>query len=70
MTLTEQLTCARRELRLRQRVYPRWVREKKMKQSMATYEIAAMEAICATLAGLLAVQPDQLPLFKEGAACP
>ena len=45
----EQLECAERELRLRQRVYPRRVSDGKMTQALADREIARMEAIIETL---------------------
>jgi hypothetical protein len=53
MTLREQLDCARRELALRKSVYPKWVRENRMTPTKAAHEIAAMEAIHATLEKVL-----------------
>jgi hypothetical protein len=47
--ITEQIRCAKRELALRQRVYPGWVRKERMKLSDAQREIAAMQAIVTTL---------------------
>lgn len=51
-----QLACARRELALRSRVYPRLVAQETMLQSTATKELAAMSAIVRTLAGLVAAE--------------
>jgi hypothetical protein len=53
MTLAQQLACATRELAMRQKVYPKWVADGRMAQDKATHEIAAMEAIVATLQKLL-----------------
>jgi hypothetical protein len=41
----EKLKCAERELKMRQRVYPRFVENGKMKQWQADYEIKVMQAI-------------------------
>ena len=49
--------CAERELRMRRRVYPRWVASGRMSQAQAAKEIATMEAIAADY-----VEPD---LFGE-----
>lgn len=44
-TARELADCAERELRLRRRVYPKWVESKKMSPKFAEDEIAKMEAI-------------------------
>lgn len=44
-----QIRGAEREIALRERVYPRWVAEGKMKQDKADHEIAVMKAIRETL---------------------
>jgi len=49
ITLAEQLTAARRELAMRQRVYPNWVAVGKMKQEKADHELACMAAIVETI---------------------
>ena len=40
-----KLKIAKRELQMRQRVYPRWVAGQRMTQTQADYEIAGMRAI-------------------------
>jgi hypothetical protein len=55
VTIADQLKAARRELALRQRVYPRRVEGGRMSRDEADREIAAMSAIVATLQTLLAV---------------
>jgi hypothetical protein len=52
-TLTEQLACAKRELALRRRVYPQFVRAGRMNPFKAQEEIALMEAVCETLKTLV-----------------
>lgn len=46
---SEQLACVERELKLRKRAYPRWVRDGRMPQSSADREIRTMEAVAETL---------------------
>jgi len=48
-TLDEQIACVEREIRMRERVYPRWVEAKKMSQAKADHEIACMRAALKTL---------------------
>lgn len=40
-----KLACIERELKMRLRVYPRWVAENKMTATQAQYELETMEAI-------------------------
>jgi hypothetical protein len=47
ITAQEKLDCARRELAMRRRVYPRWVENQRMSQKQSEKEIAIMEAIVA-----------------------
>lgn len=62
VSLEAQLACAERELRLRLRVYPRLVREDRMREAQAAHEIAAMLAIVETLGALAAERAGQLRL--------
>ena len=41
----EKLACAERELKMRKKVYPRWVEEGKMSEGKATHELACIEAL-------------------------
>jgi hypothetical protein len=54
--LSDQIKCAKRELALRRSAYPKWVQSGRMKRETADYEIAAMEAVLASLEALLSVQ--------------
>lgn len=45
MTELDKFRCAERELEMRRRVYPRLVRQNKMTQSQANWEIECQEAI-------------------------
>ena len=47
-----QIACVEREVRMRHRVYPRWVEAGRMTQAKADAEILAMEAVHATLLSL------------------
>lgn len=44
-----QITSAKRELRLRRNVYPKWIESRRMSEATANLEIASMEAIIETL---------------------
>lgn len=52
MTLDQQIQCAKRELERRERVYPLAVRDMKMRQSHADYQITCMAEIVETLTAL------------------
>jgi len=49
ISIGEQLACAKREVAMRKGLYPKWVAGERMTQAKADQEIAAMEAIVATL---------------------
>lgn len=48
-TIDEQIACVKREIRMRESVYPRWVGNGKMSQRQADRELNAMRAVLATL---------------------
>jgi hypothetical protein len=52
ISITEQIACVRREIAMRERVYPKWVAAKRMKEDAADRELAVMRAVLATLEGL------------------
>lgn len=47
--LAAQVAAVKREIGFRKRAYPRWVGEGRMTQVKADHEIAAMEAVLATV---------------------
>jgi len=49
ITLAEQIACVRREILMRQRVYPARVNQRAMSQDKADRELAAMNAVLDTL---------------------
>lgn len=49
ITLNDMVACARRELEMRRRNYPRWVRNRQMDPEVANEEIARMLNIVALL---------------------
>lgn len=49
ITLDEMIACAEREVRMRKRVYPRWVEHGRMTPQAANRETRTMEAILAEL---------------------
>jgi hypothetical protein len=48
----DQIACVRREIAMRERVYPKWVNAGRMKAEAAEREIAAMRAVLETLSSL------------------
>lgn len=58
ITIDQQIDCVRREINMRHRVYPRWVEIGRITQAHADHQIAAMEAVLATLEALEA-KPQQ-----------
>lgn len=50
--LEAQIACVEREVKMRHRVYPRWVEAGRMTQAKADAEIRTMEAVHATLVAL------------------
>lgn len=49
VSIDSQIACVRREIGLRERVYPRWVLSEKLTQEKADHEIDAMRAVLVTL---------------------
>jgi hypothetical protein len=52
VSLSRQVECVGREIRLRERTYPRWVAAGRMSQARADDELAAMRAVLDTLSRL------------------
>jgi len=49
VTLDDEIACVAREVKMRERVYPRWVASKKMIQDKADREIKVMQSVLETL---------------------
>ena len=54
ISLETQIACVVRELKIRESVYPQWVRSGRMKAETAAEEIERMQAVLATLRSLQA----------------
>jgi hypothetical protein len=63
VTLAEQIAEAQRELALRRKCYPQWVKSGKLDAQDAYHQLQAMEAIVRTLTRL-EVEQRQLSLFS------
>lgn len=48
-TLQDQIICIRREIAMRNKVYPRWIENGKMKQDKAAWEVKCMENVLESL---------------------
>jgi hypothetical protein len=60
-TLDEQIACVRREVGVRERVYPGWVEKGRIKSETAERELAAMRAALRTLEQIRAMQQGGAP---------
>lgn len=52
ISLEDQITCVRREIGMRESVYPRWVAAGRMGEVKAQRQLDAMKAVLETLEGL------------------
>lgn len=59
VSLDEQIVCVKREIGLRERLYPRWIKSGMMKLDQANYQIAEMKAVLETLEKL---RREDLPI--------
>ena len=66
MTLHEQIAEAQRELALRRKCYPGWIKAGKLDAGEAQWQIRVMEDMVRTLTRL-DVEQRQLSLFGTGA---
>lgn len=48
-TIDEQILCVKREIRMRESVYPRWIAAGKMTAEKSAHELDCMNAVLATL---------------------
>lgn len=67
ISLGQQITAVKREIALRERVYPQWVKSGRMKQHNAEIEIANMKAVLHTLMDLERSRAEADALFGEDA---
>lgn len=59
-TLHEQIAAVAREIALRERNYPKWVAQGRMRSELADYQIAVMKEVLHTLS-----DKDKPQLFSE-----
>ena len=64
ITLNQKIDCLRRELRMRERVYPRQVTAGKMRPTDAALEIEIMTAVLNDYERQAAESINDLPLFS------
>ena len=65
ISYTEQLREVRRELAYRERVFPRWVSERRMSARDADQRMNAMRAVAETLVPLARAEEPELPLAAQ-----
>lgn len=51
-TLDDQIDCVKREIGMRERVYPKWVQLRRLSQEQADRELGRMRAVLNTLQAL------------------
>ena len=70
VTTEQMLACVDRELKMRKRVYPRWVEKKKMLASTMMLELARMRAVRERLFYACAMQTVLDGFVENGAIAP
>lgn len=68
ISLEDQIAAVAREISFRERLYPRWVEQKKLTQKTADLEVARMRAVRETLVNLQApagLQAELHPTAEE-----
>lgn len=65
ISLEEQLKEIRREIAVRQRVYPGWILEGRITKTLADLRIATLEAIAQTIR--MAMEDNAAPASKDAA---
>ena len=65
ISLLTQIAEVQRELTIRRRMYPVWVRRDQMSATAMARQIARMEAVLETLEGCLEPLDETLSLFPE-----
>lgn len=67
VSLTDQIRSVEREIAMREKCYPGWVRSGRLKPDTAEHEIACMRAVLRTLREVRAGTPGPSDdLFREG----
>jgi hypothetical protein len=61
VTTAEQIACVEREIHMRERVYPRFIEQRRMTAQTAEREIAGMYAVLATLQRIAALEDHERP---------
>lgn len=56
-TIDEQIDCVKREIGMRERVYPKWVQLRRLSQEQADRELGRMRAVLNTLQNLKRAGP-------------
>lgn len=56
-TLDDQIDCVKREIGMRERVYPKWVQLRRLSQEQADRELGRMRAVLNTLQNLKRAAP-------------
>ncbi|MEZ5651862.1 MAG: hypothetical protein R3E87_15095 [Burkholderiaceae bacterium] len=62
-TLADQIAAVKREIAMRESLFPKWVAQGRMIEAEAIVGIAVMRAVLETLKGLAIDEP--LPLFNQ-----
>ena len=66
VTLEEMIACVDREIGMREKVYPRWVENRKMLSATADKELERMRAVRLVLTGMATTCDHS---FEGGAVC-
>lgn len=63
ITIDEQISEVKREIAMRQKVYPKWIEAGSMQKPKADFQILVMEAVLITLQTIAREKAPQAGLF-------
>ncbi len=64
-TTKQQIDCVKREIALRERCYPNWVAQKRLKPEAAEYEMGCMRSILEILMFEAAMEKEVLKYMED-----
>jgi hypothetical protein len=63
ITIDEQINEVKREIAMRNKVYPKWIEAGSMKKSKADFQVLVMEAVLISLQAIAKEKAPQAGLF-------
>lgn len=64
-TLKQQIDCVKREIAMREKLYPDWVQAKRLKPEKAEYELNCMKAVLESLTSEASLEKETAKYLEE-----